>query len=854
MQRVSIRRRRGACVLMAATITLGAHVIRGPAARAADPDPGGAAITEVVVTGTRLGNLQAIQSPSPIQILSPQALQAASGDPDLMTTLAQIVPSLQAEIHGGDMEQQTLQMKLRGLSPNDVLVLVNGKRRHTTANLGIDAGPYQGGAGVDLDFIPLEAIDHIEVLTDGAAAQYGSDAIAGVINIILKKSSSGGEVSGVYGGYYDGGGDTDDVDGNAGFQPGPDAYLNVTVSDHNHGPSLRSGVDPRVVRPSYLSTYPLSNMTQVPGYPYINLIDGDGEYHIKVAALNSGIHFNDAIEAYLFGTVGHKTAASAENYRLPTQAEFTEPDGTVDYPLPYGFQPQEATREVDYQVTGGFRGTVASFNWDLSSSWGEDSMDVSTLNTINSGVFNMNGEPQPSNFYDGTLRASQWATTLDINRDFDVGFAGPLNVAFGTEYRRDTYSIRPGQLLSYEYGGAQSFPGWTPQDAVSAGRKNYAGYVDFATKLTGQLRIDLAGRYEHYSDFGDARVGKLSLRYAVTPGLALRGTVSNGFRAPTLAEEYYASTNVSPTAADVQLAPDSPVAALLGLGHGLQPEKSVNYSMGLVWHPAGAMVATLDLYQITLTNRIVGTSTLTGEQNGVTISQTVIDAIHASGAPTYQDVDNYGIDLFTNGIDTRTRGIDLTFDLPVDYSFGRIDWSINGNYNTTTITGMRATPAQVMSDEPLLFTNALFGPSTVDALTTESPKYLVNLGALWTHGIFSVNVLEKLYGPTSDVSSDGGYVGQEANGNPITGPATYYTTTVGFTPITNLDVGMQLMDHFRIDLGANNLLNRYPNGTNATLLQHLRYGYSTGAMAIYASFSPFGDDGGYYFAKATYMW
>jgi len=802
-------------------------------------------VTEVVVTGTRIGNLQASQSPSPVQILSPQALQAASGNPDLMTTLAQIVPSLQAEIHGGDMEQQTLQMKLRGLSPNDVLVLVNGKRRHTTANLGIDGGPYQGGAGVDLNFIPLEAIDHIEVLTDGAAAQYGSDAIAGVINIILKKKSSGGDLAGVYGGYYDGGGDTHDLDANAGLEPADAAYLNVTGSDHNHGTSLRSGPDPRATSPTELATYPNSNMTRVPGYPFVNLINGDGDYRIKVAELNSGIRFNDALEIYLFATYGHKTARSNQNYRLPSQAHFTLPSGTIDYPLPFGFQPSEATQETDYQVTGGLKGTLAGWNWDLGSSFGEDSMDVYTTSSINSSVFNMNGLPQPSNFFDGTLQASQWATTLDINRDFNVGLAGPLNFAVGAEYRRDTYGIQAGQLLSYEFGGAQSFPGWTPQDATSQGRKNVAGYLDLDAKLTEQLRIDLAGRYEHYSDFGDARVGKLTARYDFTASVALRGTISNGFRAPTLAEEYYASTNVSPTSANVQLAPNSSVASLLGLGQGLQPEKSRNYSAGIVLRPAAAMLMTLDVYQITLTNRIVGTSTLTGEQNGTLTSPTIIEAIQASGAPVNGDVTSYGIDLFTNGINTRTRGADLVLDYPIDYSFGHIDWSVGGNYNDTVVTGLRSTPSQVLSISPVV-TNSLFNVTSTDALTTESPKYVVNLGALWTYGRLSVSVLEKLYGPSSAWSTDGGY-------NP-TKVAEYFDTTVGFTPITNLDIGVRLLDHLKIDVGANNLFNRYPNGTNPTLLEHLASGLSTGAMAIYASFAPYGDDGGFYFARATFTW
>jgi iron complex outermembrane receptor protein len=848
---------------VAAGLCMQAIVQAAPAAEAAapvsapTPEPAStneAGVSEVVVTGTRMSNLKAADSPAPIQILSPQALQAAAGNPDLMTTLEQIVPSLQAEIHGTDMEQLTLQFKLRGLSPNDVLVLVDGKRRHTTANLGVAAGPFQGGAGVDLNFIPTEAIDHIEVLTDGAAAQYGSDAIAGVINIILKKNASGGKITGLYGGFYDGGGGTDDVDGNAGFAPSDNSFLNVTGSVHNHGTTLRSGPDPRALRASYLDTYPTSNMTQVAGWPYVNLIDGDGEYHTKVASLNSGIDFTDTVAGYLYSTYGNKHARTNQNYRLPNQAQYTESDGTVDYPLPYGFQPSEYIEETDFQVTGGFKGTLTGFNWDIGSTYGRDRVVVSTLNTINSGVFNMNGKPQPSNFYDGTLKASQWATTLDVSRPFEVGLAGPLNVAFGAEYRRDTYGIEAGQDLSWEAGGAQSFPGWTPSNAVSVGRTNYAGYAELDFRPVEPLLMVLAGRYEHYSDFGDAKVGKFSARYDFSPAFALRGTVSNGFRAPTLAEEYYESTNVSPTAATVQLAPNSPVAAQLGLGQGLQPERSVNYSLGFVWRPIAKLITTLDLYQITLTNRVVATSTLTGELNGETVSQPVIDAIVASGAPVNNDVSNYGISLFTNGIDSRTRGADLSFTLPTDYSFGHVDWSASGNYNQTTITGMRDTPAIVQSTDPAKVTNPLFGPSTVDALTTEAPKYRIDLGAHLTSGKLTVDLLEKLYGPSSARTTDSGYIGQNPNGTTITGPVSWFTNTVHFAPITNWTVGWQLLDHLRVEVGALNLFNRYPTPTNPTLIQRYKYGYSTAAMAIWPGFAPFGDDGGYYFAKATYTW
>src|ERR1700722_16305648 len=261
-----------ATILAASVGTVHANGAPAADAPAADAEAESPEIGEVIVTGTRQSGLSAAESPAPVQILSAAALEAASGNPDLMTTLAQIVPSLSMQAFGFDMAGQTLQAKLRGLSPNHVLILVNGKRRHTTANLAVDTGSvYQGGAGVDLNFIPLDAIDHIEVLTDGAAAQYGTDAIAGVINIILKKNTSGGILNGTYGKYYDGGGNTGDVGGNAGFEPLDGGYLNITGETRNHGHSNRSGIDPPAILA--LGTYPNSNMTQVPGYPYLNMIE-----------------------------------------------------------------------------------------------------------------------------------------------------------------------------------------------------------------------------------------------------------------------------------------------------------------------------------------------------------------------------------------------------------------------------------------------------------------------------------------------------------------------------------------------------------------------------------------------------
>jgi iron complex outermembrane recepter protein len=255
----------------------------------------------------------------------------AAGAPDLMSALAAVVPSLQMEAFGFDMAGQTLQARLRGVSPNDVLVLINGKRRHTTANLAIDTGsPFQGGAGVDLNFIPLDAIDHVEVLTEGAAAQYGSDAIAGVINIILKKNSSGGSLGGTYGQYgNDGGGKTEDVSGNVGLEPGAGGYFNLTGDFRNHGHSNEGAIDPRLLASNVAGYgYPNSNVTNVPGFPNLNLIDGDAAVQQKIAsAINAGWDFDGGTELYFVATYGHKYAASYENYRMPSKVNYTPTGG-----------------------------------------------------------------------------------------------------------------------------------------------------------------------------------------------------------------------------------------------------------------------------------------------------------------------------------------------------------------------------------------------------------------------------------------------------------------------------------------------------------------------------------------------
>ena len=831
-------------------------------------------LDEIIVTGSRQAGLKAADSPAPIQILSSEALEAASGNPDLMSTLAQIVPSLTVEAFGGDMANQTLLAKLRGLSPNHVLVLVNGKRRHTTANIAILSSAYQGGAGVDLNFIPIDAIDHIEVLTDGAAAQYGTDAIAGVINIILKKNNSGGVLDATYGQYgNNGGGKTEDVGGNAGFEPTEGGFFSLTAQYHNHGHSNVGDIDERVVNPANLvaTNYPRSNVANAPGYPYLNRISGDGAQQLKLVAANMGFDFADGTELYSTITYGKKDAASYENYRLPDKADYTDAQtGQLVIPYPYGFNPQEVSDENDYQFNVGVKGSIIGWNWDVNSGFGSDKLRIFTTNTFSFQPQAL-GVPSPSSFYDGFLQTTQWTTTADVNKDFDVGLAGPLNVAFGAEYRRETYAIGAGVPYSYLGGGASSYPGFAPSDVGDNSRKNYSGYVDLAAKPIDGLRVDLAGRFEHYSDFGSAKVGKLTARYDFTPAFALRGTVSNGFRAPTLAEEYYTSTNVGPTTAFVQLAPNSPAGKLLGLGNGLQAEHSLNFSLGAVWRPTPRMSASLDVYQITITNRIVGSGQIIGNSSGTPVSVPVNNAIVASGAgidPAVLATGTTGVNIFANGIDTRTRGADLVFDFPMEFDLGKVIWSVGATYTDTTITKYGGTPASLAAVNPAtgLPTNELYDPQAYSDLTTANPKYVINLGGLLTMGKLSVNLVEKIYGPSSEYQNDDGDNGGTGAGTYpacVPKPGTpficpggfdYFKSTLGVTPITDLDLGYQVQEHLKFSIGAINLLNRFPGRINALQRAHTQsfaYGDNAG-VAQYPSFSPFGINGGFYYVKAQY--
>jgi iron complex outermembrane recepter protein len=816
---------------------------------------------QVIVTGTRsTAGLKAVNSPAPVEVVGGNAFKVV-GQPDIIQVLAQTLPSFNAEGYGADTAALTLSAALRGLNPDDTLVLVDGKRIHPTANLAVDGGsPYQGAATTDLTFIPVGAIDHIEVLQDGAAAQYGSDAIAGVVNIILKTSPSAGVATATAGQYYGNDAGPDGATGawsiNKGFALGDNGFINLTVEQHYHDFSQEGGADQRFFNLNgtlKASDNPIdaAGIVHAPGYPDVNHIYGDPEYNVYNGFYNAGYNLTPDIEFYSFGSYGHRDISAYENYRKPTKVEGLTSGGVLVIPLPNGFDPREQITEDNYSFTGGFKGVVSGWNWDLSTTYGGDTDGVATVDSANAQLFPVLQAASATpiiaqrNFDDGQFATTEWTSNLDFDKQFSVGMASPLDVAFGGEYQQDSFSIEAGEPSSYFGAGAQSFTGYGPTDAGNHTRTDEAVYIDLSGDPLTNLHLDVAGRYANFSDFGNTTVGKFTARYDFNPIFAIRGTISNGYRAPTLAEEFYSGTNVSPSFAQVQLPPNSPAAKVAGFGP-LKPEKSDNYSVGFVLHPLDRLQITADAYEIDITDRIVGSGFLLGsEETGAgnqVISQAVLNAITAHGNVLDSGISYAGIQLFTNGANTRTDGAEVTATYSSDFGdMGHVDWSAGFNYNETTITKIAPLPAV---DVNVAFgQTALLTKQAISALTTMTPREKVVLGAFWTLDRWSVNLREAIYGPTSEWIS----IDQTGSGNGAT------NFTVPTTAITDLDVGFRVTPQLRLNAGANNLFNtrppgvpNVPNGSGG-----VQPADGNNVYGEPAQFSPYGIDGGYYYGRVT---
>jgi iron complex outermembrane receptor protein len=753
----------------------------------------------VVVTGTRT-DTKASKSLTPVDVISGERLRN-TGQSNLRDALVQLSPSIVRETYAGDAAVLTDALSLHGLSPDHVLVLVNGKRRHPTANIALDGGLNQGSTGVDLSMIPAAMVDHIEILRDGAAAQYGSDAIAGVINIILRRASSGGELQSTTGQTYAGDGLRNITSANIGLNLGDKGFLDLSAEYARQNHTVRTGPD------DYFGTFP-------PGQGYYNPIEGDPSSTRELVGFNAGYYLNDDVQLYGFGTYAHRNASAYQNFRPPS---------VLPEIYPNGFIPQETINENDYSVTAGIKGeNLFGWSWDLSTTYGGNYSRLGMVDSANTGLFAAEGYT-PTSFHLGTVSNTQLTNNLDFSRAFQLPLlAAPVQLSFGFEQRRETYTVGAGEPASYVYGGAQALPGLAPVSASDNSRNVIGTYIDLLTHITPKWQIDLAGRYEHYNDVGDTTNGKISTRYDFTPAVAVRGSVSTGFRAPSLAQEYYTNINVSPASASGLLAANSAAAKLIG-SQGLKPEQSTNYNVGFVLTPTNNLHFAIDAYQIDIRNRIVLGGTASGAE--------AIAAIEAAGltVPSSIPASAVSASYFTNGASTRTRGLDLTGSWHMGMGrYGQVDWDLGVNFNTTSVTHI-ATGA---NGAPAL--NA----QQIGWLTTSTPKNKIIIGGTWRRDKWAVTLHETRFGETS---------GQETY---IVGPNAFSTTQfIHFENaaryVTDVEVRYDVTKKFQIAVGANNLFDVYPT--------KLPYQAQLEGAQYDAFASTIGVNGGFYYLRARYQ-
>jgi iron complex outermembrane receptor protein len=639
---------------------------------------GTADVPSVTVVGSRrIGNTSATETPVPVDVIPMSRAAEQGGQFDLAQTLTYISPSFNSTRQtGADGADLVDSAALRGLGSDQTLVLVNGKRRHTTALVNLFGARNRGNTGTDMNAIPLMAIKNVQVLRDGAAAQYGSDAIAGVINIELKKSLGCESVVGA--------GQYTEHDGNNYLAS---AYCGVAVGDGVVG-----------ITGEYLDRG-RSNRAE----------EGNPRIIGDTKAKNQTVYLNGEWSAgpgkfYFTAGVQKREASSAAFGRGGVGSEDI-PSRNSEAMYPNGFVPFINGDIDDRYATVGYRTALAGWNTDLSQTYGYNRMDYTIANTLNASIANADLENggrgvSANTFNAGGFAFRQLTTNADFSRFYD-GVLGGMNAAFGFEYRAENYQIFAGEPGSYidadgvGFGGnagSQGFPGFQPGDAANRKRHSTAAYVDFETDVTDRLKVQTAVRYERYSDFGSTTTGKLAAAYRINPAFLLRGSASTGFRAPSLQQVYFSSTFtdfVSGVPLDVVLAPNGGAVAQAAGIPPLKEEKSKSLTFGGTWAPTPTTSVTADLYRINIDDRIV----LSGRFDA--------DNYPALGA-TLQTLGVGQAQFFVNSIDTRTQGLDLTASNRSNLGPGRLNTFLALNFSKTDVRGVHAPSALEGFEDVLL--------------------------------------------------------------------------------------------------------------------------------------------------------
>lgn len=840
--------------LLAAAVGMAMAV--GAAAQDGGSGQPASSVDTVMVTGSRAVGRTIENSPAPIDVFTSQDVVKAN-KVNLLETVNVLVPSFNLPIQDGGTTSLQQAGQLRGLNSSHALVLVNGKRRHVSAKLG--AGGFSAASTADLILIPSGAVSTIEVLRDGASAIYGSDAIAGVINIITNKSDEGARLSYKDGQTFDGDGRARSLRADAGFELGDQGgYLHVSGQHDEQEGTLRVSEVPR----EFLYYFPLDadgrqilpagSLANFPTLPagatpdpreatrdnYAWRNSGIRPYELSTVVVDAGLPVSNRTELYTVLTGAYRRGQAIQNFRHPSR------DENVRAIWPDGFYPYHDIHEGDYEVVAGVKGaTVGGWDWDLSAGYGQNWARYWIRDSINPtyGLDSKTDAHTASNDYD-VLTAN-----LDFRRSYSVGWAsGPLQFSTGFEWRDEEWSSeagdpqayshggwaildgpKAGQRLGAGYGNFQSATIVRPEDEITLGRSNTAYYAGLSADVTSSWLVDLAVRHERYSDFGNETTGRLTSRYEIGPRTAIRGTLSTGFQAPSVAAQAYQSTGISNTYTSRTLRADSEVAQFLG-AKPLEPETSRSVSFGVVLEPTDWLKVAVDVYRIDVADRIAQSTVI---REGVYPGAGRL--VELAGLSI-----NDGVSYFLNAADTRTEGIEFTVENRHELGrFGDLRWSVAAHYSRARITDLAETP-QVLADLNI----PLFGRSQQNTLLYQAPRNKHVFSATWNVGRWEMLLRETHYGAIQrwgspdNVATSGPWAGQAE-----------IAYDIGETWLTDLGVTYSFNDRLQASLMINNLFDERVRKVPEPLISTFRtWAYATGA--------PIDGTGGFYSAAIEWNW